>query len=127
MANIEFLNIDLDIVSKNDIAPIIDEFGDQVCVLNNESRDGNYCASFETVCTEENKIIETYVALVNDLSPGTRKLWNECTLREFDFGYSSGETPSTFRSKISSKSVKELSEVGGSIVITIYPINDESI
>ncbi|MCK5831207.1 MAG: hypothetical protein KAH20_12995 [Methylococcales bacterium] len=126
MANIEFLNIDLDIVSKNDLAPIIEEFGDQVCVLNNEWSNGNYYASFETGYTEENKIIETYVALVNDLSPDAGKLWNECILREFNFGYNCGETPHAFRSKVSSKSVKGLSEIGGSIVVTIYSINDKN-
>ncbi len=122
MSEIVFLNIDLDIESKVDISPIVEEFGDRVSVHRNELYEGQYCASFETGYMKENEIIEEYVSLIEKLSPRSKVIWDNCSKREFDFGYESGETPNNFHSKISAKSVNSLAKVGGSIVITIYPI-----
>jgi hypothetical protein len=122
MNEIEFLNIDLDIESKVDISPIVDEFGDRVSVHRNEHYEGQYCVSFENGYMKENEIIEEYVSLVDGLSPRSKKIWDSCSKREFDFGYNSGETPNNFHSKISANSINSLAKVGGSVVITIYPI-----
>jgi len=125
MKEIEFLNIDLYIVSKVDISSIVSEFGDNVSVQYNDFIDGFYHASFETGCTEENEIIRKYVSLINNLSPKAKEIWNKCEKREFDFGYESGEMPNNFHSKISAVSVSSIANVGGSFVITIYPCEME--
>ena len=125
MAEIEFLNIDLDIESSVDIAPIIEGFGKRVCVLNNEFSDGKFSATLETGYTEENRIISEYASMINGLSPEAREAWNNCIKREFNFGYDSGEQPNIYSSEISSDSIKALHDVGGSIIITIYGSNNE--
>ena len=58
MADTEFLNIDLDIESKENVDEIVGEFALHFYIMNNEKRDGIYYASFETHQGEENKIIE---------------------------------------------------------------------
>ena len=121
MSEIRFLNIDLDIESTKDISPIVQEFSDRLSVMRNEQKEGLYIASFETGYVEENKIIEEYVSLIESLSPEAREIWNNCTKREFDFGYVSGNKTNDFHSKISKKSIKSLTKVGGSVTVTIYP------
>jgi hypothetical protein len=121
MNEIRFLNVDLDIESTNDISPIVQEFSGRLSIMRNEQKEGLYIASFETGYEEENKIVEEYVSLIEGLSPEAIEIWNNCTKREFDFGYDSGDWPNDFHSKISEKSIKSLARVGGSVTVTIYP------
>jgi hypothetical protein len=121
MSEIKFLNIDLDIESKEDISLIVQEFGSQLSVMRYDQSEGLYSASFETGYIEENKIIEEYTNLINKLSPRAKTQWDNCILRRFDIGYESGERPYNFHSKLSENSISLLAKVGGSIVVTIYP------
>ena len=127
MIEIRFLNIDLDIESTKDISQIVKEFSGRLSVMRNEQKEGLYIASFETGYEEENKIIEEYVSLIENLSQEAREIWNNCSKREFDFGYDSGIKPYDFHSKISEKSIELLAKVGGSVTITIYPPHENDI
>ena len=126
MKEIEFLNIDLDIESKDDISLIIKEFGERVTVHKHQNHNSLFCASLSTGYMSENEIIEEYLALVTSLSQKARKVWDACLKREFDFGYESGEYPNNFHSKISSKSLEAIVKMGGSMVVTIYPLSVEN-
>ena len=127
MNEIQFLNIDLDIEARVDLSPIIEEFGTRVSVMRYDKIDDIYIASFETRFSEENEIIEEYIALINGLSPATRTIWDNCLRREFDIGYDSGDIPNNFRSVLSPKSIELIARVGGSIAISIYPPSSEVI
>lgn len=116
-----FLNIDLDIESTVDIEPILKEWGNRVCVLRNEHLDGIYYGSFETNFNNKEAIIEEYVKLIEGLSSRSREIWDNALKRDFDFGYQSGTTPSHFHSNIDSVQLNKLAQVGGNLVITIYP------
>jgi hypothetical protein len=126
MNEILFLNIDLDIESANDIAPIINEWGDKIHVLRNERIDNIYYGSFETSCSGINEIIDFYICLISSLSDEARRIWDSATVKNFDFGYESGIKPNNFHSHLNANSVRAISSVGGSIVITIYPITSAS-
>jgi hypothetical protein len=116
-----FLNIDLDIESAEDIAPIVQEWGGRICVHRYEEIEGVFYGSFETPFGDVEGILSEYVSLINGLSPEARGIWNRATIRVFDFGYEAGDTPNGFHSKIEADFIKRLAEIGGSIVVTIYP------
>jgi len=122
MTEITFLNIDLDIESNEDITPIIDEWGDRISVLRNEEVNGVYYGSFETSCSGIEEILNEYFVLINSLTPQSRKIWDNAQRKDFDFGYESGEQPNNFHSRVSPDLLTKLVEVGGEVVITIYPI-----
>jgi len=122
MSEIHFLNIDLEIESVNDISPLINEWTNRVSIHRNQEINGIYYGSFETACSGVESIIEEYISLINGLSPEAKAVWDNSLKREFDFGYESGTTPNNFHSKISSESITKLASVGGSVVITIYPV-----
>lgn len=126
MKKIEFLNIDLDIESEEDISLIIEEFGDRVTIHRSELYEGKYYASFSTGFMRENEIIQEYRSLVEGLTPEAKRVWDSCSKREFDFGYESGETPNNFHSRVSAGSIKSLAKLGGSVAITIYPLKLEN-
>ena len=122
MKEIEFLNIDLDIESNQDLSEIVAGFGDRVVVQRNERVGGVNHASFSTGYSEENEIIQEYCALVNGLKPVAREVWDNCAKRVFDIGYESGETPNNFHSEIKAGSIEALAKIGGSVIVTIYPL-----
>ena len=126
MSNIEFLNIDLDIESNDNIELLVEELSKRLVVMHNNEINKVHYASFETSFSEENKIINEYVSIIKELSPEAKSLWNSCIKRVFNFGFDSGNKPNSYESRINEKSVKELAEFNGSIYITIYPETHES-
>jgi len=124
MSKITFLNIDLDIESLVDITPIVKEWRKRTAVFRHEEVDGVFYGSFETAYDGGygvSKIIDEYVSLIEGLSPTSRKIWDQAQKREFDFGYESGSKPNNFHSRIEADYVNKLANLGGIIVITIYP------
>jgi len=122
MSQIQFLNIDLDIESSVDISPLITEWGSRVSVHRNEEVNGIYYGSFETCCSGTEEILNEYVSLINGLSSSARLIWDNASKRDFDFGFESGISPNNFHSRIESDHINKLARVGGSVVITIYPM-----
>lgn len=121
MSKIIFLNIDLDIESSVDIAPIVEEWGNRIAVFRHDAVDGVFYGSFETGCSGVSDIIDEYVSLIEGLTPSSREIWDKAHRRDFDFGYASGSKPNNFHSRVEADYVNKLANVGGSIVITIYP------
>lgn len=124
MSEITFLNIDLDIESNEDISSIVSEWGERISVHRHEEIDGIFYGSFETCCSGVEEIIDEYFSLINGLSTDARGVWDRALKRDFDFGYESGSMPNNFHSRVSEASVKKLATVGGSVVITIYPVQN---
>ena len=122
MKEITFLNIDLDLESKEDLSTLVSEMSARTSVMRSEWNGTNYCASFETGAQRAEEIIEEYVSIIDGLTAEGLRLWTGCTKREFDFGYDSGETPDDFHSILSAHSISSLARLRGSIAITIYPI-----
>ena len=121
MSEINFLNIDLDIESDSDITPIVEFWGGRISVHRLECLDGTWYGSFETWEEEENTIIAIYHDLVRNLSPDLRRVWDQARKRDFDFGYEGGDTPRSFHSRLTLESISKLTEINGSVTITIYP------
>jgi len=121
-----FLNIDLDIESKNDISAIVNSFKKSVTVMRHEFLDEVFYGSFETGLMEPNKIIEEYTRLVENLNAEERLIWDQCSIKSLDIGFESGLFPNALHTTISPNSLNKLSSIGATFVITIYPYNKEN-
>ena len=121
MSEIHFLNIDLDIESGIDISPIVELWSDRISVHRLECLNDIWYGSFETWEGEENTIIDIYHDLVCSLTPDLRNIWDQARKRDFDFGYEGGDTPRSFHSRLTTESIAKLTEIKGSVTITIYP------
>jgi len=124
MKKTEFLNIDLDLESTEDISSIIAEFSDSVIILNREKENNIYKVSLELSGIEGDPeyLFKQYISLINGLSSQAKKLWYGCSKREFDLGFECGHEPRDIQNKLSSKLLGELSNLDASIVITTYSI-----
>ena len=126
MTNIQYLNVDLDLESENDISHIVDTFGEDVIVLHHGKLDDYHHASFETtdVMPTADEVINYFCGLVEALPDGVRAGWDSCRKRVLDIGYESGTSPSNFRSELKPTTLQRVAAIGASIIITIYPVTE---
>ena len=121
MSEIHFLNIDLDLESKESLDLLVKELGETLSVMTHHSIDETNYASFETGSSGIKEIIEEYFRVYTGLSDESKVCWSKCSKREFNLGYESGETPNNYQSLIPEESLSKLVSIGGCIGITIYP------
>jgi len=128
LMEIQYLNTDLEIESKNDLSKIVEEFGDDVLVQHHGEIRGYQHASFSSSggSTDANATINYFCDLVESLPGEARRVWDGCFSRIFDVGYECGTSAETFRSEIRASTIARVSKVGASVVITIYPESEQS-
>ena len=124
---VRYLNTDLEIESKDDLSRIIEELGGDVIVMHHGEIRGYQHASFEIPgCLESaDEVINRFCSLVEYLPNEVREIWDGCCSRILDIGYESGTMPQNYRSEIRASTIRRVSELGGTIVITIYPFREE--
>jgi len=128
MVKIQFLNVDLDLESTGDLSPIVEEFGDDVVLMHQETENGVSTASFELAGKQgcADSLFAEYFRLVDSLSDAGRRAWDTCGKRVFDLGFDSGTEPNAIHEVLTQETMQELARVGGSIVVTVYAARPDS-
>lgn len=126
-----FINLDLEITSSNDLAPLISYFGKKVFVLfNGESENGNFlCLEplFEDLHSNNiENCINHFVHLLKNLPIELAEVWNSCHSRVFDFGFEGGIEQPPLYTAISNALLREIAQLNVEIRITIYPFSESS-
>jgi hypothetical protein len=124
VADIAFLNVDLDVESKVPLTPLVAAFGDDVVVLHQGESRGLYTLSCEAAnsgCGKDaESIIGSLCEVVENLPEDCRQIWDQCCSRVFDIGYDSGDSPRCFRSVIHPQTIQRVASLGAAIMVTIY-------
>jgi len=124
IAGPHFLNVDLDIESKHDLAVLEAELGGKLCVLfGGQTSPGCFLLSLEVLPQYRNPddTIHAFCSLLERLSAQGRRAWRSAHKKEFDIGYDA--TPSK---KIASKfslrvdTLKRLSNLDATLGVTFY-------
>lgn len=122
--------------SKENLQHLIDEFGDDVCILfHDRLQDECDFASLEIsldkiasgIYGEVEETLKAFCSIIENLSSDSRRIWNNCEEKIFDIGFESGNTENSFNAKIEIETIKRIAEIGANIVITIYPVLDYTI
>ena len=124
MLGIRYLNVDLDIESREPLAPIIEALDGDVAVLYQGTAREFYTLSLEVAdCSfgDAEATINNLCLLLENLPPEARQLWDRCCTRIFDIGYESGDHPRSFRSILHPETVARVAALGAAIMVTIYP------
>jgi len=125
----EFLNVDLELESKESLDLIAREFGDKVHVLHNGPlQDIPYLLAIEVYAGDDHdpeSIIEAFCDLIEGLPAKAKASWRKCTARRFDIGIESGTgVAKRFGAlclSVSPKTLKRVAALTAEVVITIYP------
>lgn len=125
----EYLTLDLELRSDQDLSPLVEHFGEEVFLLFNERVDTKHYTSFEPKYFEpEEDTPENHaqhiLKLLEGLTPELRQLWDTCELRAFDFGFRCGFAPRPYFVDLTSGTLGGIAAVGASVRISIYPIEE---
>lgn len=122
---INYLNTDLDVRSRHDLADlaaILKLRG--VCPLSiSRGEDSLFYATFETEESyyEPEPNIAAMVSVIESLEEPRRSIWESCTQRGFNIGYDCGDRPWAFNQGLSNGLLGRIAAVGVSLRVTIYP------
>ena len=124
----KFINVDLDLRGARDLADLVRAFEPGASPLTCMELDGGYFANLELASQppDADTAIRGFVALIDQLSPEARALWNEASTRDFSIGVGAGSTPSSFELALEPAVLKLAADVGARIVFVVYVYAQES-
>jgi len=124
-----FLNVDLDIISRSDLQPLVDAMGGQIFTLFSgrvkrhfEAHlevEGSALPSASHLSTPESLILR-FCKVIRELPPDARRIWDDAKTRSFDIGIGSGKPDRYYWFDLSPKALQAALEVNARIAVTIY-------
>lgn len=127
----EFLNVDLEVISKTDPTALTKALGNQVDVLWSGPPSGirwgkkaGYFVGFEVRSARPGfeGMLNRFCELIETLPPAAAQIWKRARRRTFDIGLESGEQGPTLALRIEPKTLARIVASGATIAITLYPI-----
>jgi hypothetical protein len=117
-----FLNVDLDISSRQDLAPLAEAFRPRLIALHVGRIRNRYWARLElrTQPSNPNVAIRRLVSAIASLPGRQRACWKRATRRDFNIGIQAAEEPRHSEFSVAPATVKMVGRVGARIVITVY-------
>jgi hypothetical protein len=117
-----FLNVDLDIVSRAPLEPLVAALGKAVVVhyVGKEGRRYTAHVALSSWNRTADGVIRDLIRRVERLPRPARRLWDAATSREFNIGIQAEATPFSHELRLEAGTVQMLAEVGGMIGITTY-------
>jgi hypothetical protein len=119
--NTRYLNVDLDITSRDDLQPLVQAFGRRVFVLHVDGS-GRHSAGLEVAAMTKTAdgTIRRFATLVRSLPPRARILWNRARSRDLNIGIQAGQDARAFTCFVGPDAVRAAADIGARIVITVY-------
>ncbi len=126
-----YITIDLDLHSSFPLHQLVAAFGDNVCVLHCGEGIGwpgrracAYAAVLELNVGNNalNETLRRFCTLIESLPAAAAALWKKVRRREFNIGFDSGAKGPAFNIAIAPEIITRIAKLGGSIAVTIYPI-----
>jgi hypothetical protein len=119
-----FLNVDLEVISRTPLDPLVQAFGRNVDVLHVGPWGQRYGAHVEVAGSgcrgNADSLIRRLVTLVKALPRSARRLWDTAQSREFNVGIEAAAKSRTFELRLEPETLMAVAGVAGRIVITVY-------
>ncbi|HEY7476085.1 MAG TPA: hypothetical protein VH679_13795 [Vicinamibacterales bacterium] len=120
-----FLNVDLDIWSRQPLDPLVAAFGRRVVVLYCGKEGRRYGAHLELPPRGASKqradrLIRGFAGLVRALPARARALWNQARVRDFNIGIQAAAAPHSYELPVDAKTLRAAAGVNARIVVTVY-------
>jgi hypothetical protein len=118
-----FLNVDLDVYSRVSLAPLAAELEPKAFVLYAGRKGDGYAAHFELRAFPKSAdaAVQGLAALIRNLSPKAKRLWNGATNRDFNIGIQTKAAGHAGEIGLSARTVGKIAALQGRILITVYP------
>ena len=122
--NIRYLGAELDVESRNDLSPLLNDLGQDVIILHHGPINEMSHASFQLAqaCyAGPDETIEGYCSLIENLSSESKAIWDSCFVRVFDIGFECGTSPSRYRFELRPLTITRVAAIGASVAFSLYP------
>jgi len=126
-AETKFCAVDLDVRSRGSLAPLFDAWP----WAQTPGRVGNAAPRWLLVRPRRSprtadQFVKEFAKLVDKLPVTAKHCWNRASSRTFDIGIQAGLKPDRFEDvRLSSESLRHLSRLGASILVTVYAPSTE--
>lgn len=120
-----FLNVDLDVVGTFEgIAALLRHWDNHVATLNTPDETGEPAARIELATSYPNaaETIAQFCALVDELPPALREVWDLCLSRVLNIGYDSGQQRPALVEALPATLLARVAQSFSALEITIYPL-----
>jgi hypothetical protein len=119
-----FLNVDLDIISKSRLEPLVAAFGKKVSVLYVGPEGSLHGAHLELggprFAKSADMAIRALAALVRQLPRKVRRLWNHARVKDFNIGIQAGYKPHSSVFPLNVETISAVARLGARVVVTVY-------
>jgi hypothetical protein len=117
-----FLNVDLDILSRSPLEPLVEALGKGVFVhhVGREGKQHGAHVSLSSYDQSADSLMRAMARRVEKLAPVAKKLWNTAVSREFNVGIQAGLSPHCHEVQLTNETVRLVGRLGGHIRITTY-------
>jgi hypothetical protein len=117
-----FLNVDLDLTSPQDLAPLANALHARLCALHVGRRGRTYWARLELnrEAGTADLAIRRLVAAIQALPRADRSHWKRTSRRDFNIGIQAADMPQSTEFPIGADTVAMVGRLGGRIVFTVY-------
>ena len=124
-ARTHFLNVDLDLVSDQDLRPLAEALEACGAYRLRLGRDaaGRHVASFEldTPGRTLDRTLRRFVRVIRLLPPEARAVWDGATERVFNAGFEVGPRPRAWATGVAPHTLQRLAGIGAGLALTLYP------
>lgn len=119
-----FLNVDLEVASRQDLTPLVEELAPKLFVVHEQRLRGTHFVAFELAeqrYRTPDACLARLATLIERLSPAGRKLWTSATSRRFDVGIEAPQDPPAYADVVRPKALARAAALGVSLAVTVYP------
>jgi hypothetical protein len=120
----EFLNVDLEVFSREDLAVFARALGRSVHPLHVGPWGSKHAACIELWVSgygqSADSIIQRMVRLISRLPIPARRLWNHASVRRFNIGVQADSELSVFELPLAAGTIQAVARVGASVIVTVY-------
>ena len=119
-----FLNVDLDISSREDLTPLAAALERRLLVLHVGREGSRYHARFElrTEPSSPDLALRRLAQAIQSLPVRQQARWRRATTREFNIGIQAGREPHCSEFSVAAPTVAMVAKVGGRVVVTVYGV-----
>ena len=118
----QFLNVDLELVSTNELGPLLALLSDATCTLRDSIDNGRRTVWMELARDPEDadSAIRDFASLVESLPPDLRGSWDTCEDRCLNVGVQGGLVPHASGFRISASAIALLAATSTRLEFTVY-------
>jgi hypothetical protein len=120
----EFLNVDLEVFSRERLKGLVEGLGRSVHVLHEGAYGRKYAACVElwgSGCGQPaDTLIRRILRLLNKMPRSAKRLWNGAQVRQFNIGIQAAFKPRSFELAVQPDTLKAVARLGARVVVTVY-------